>query len=59
MSFGPRGTGAINQDTFNGSAPNTIAPAPVKIIIPGAPKNGPPKPGSAQGAGIDFDTYHE
>ncbi len=53
------GRKGINQDTYDGTAPASIAAAPPKQINAGDSKLGPPKPGAVTGAAINLDTYHE
>jgi hypothetical protein len=56
---GPKGKGVINLDSYDGSAPNSVAPPPPKQINAGDSKLGPPKPGATRGAAINLDTFHE
>lgn len=56
---GPKGKGAINQDTYDGVAPMSLLPAPPKQINAGDSKLGPPKPAATRGAGINLDSFHE
>lgn len=56
---GPKGKGTINLDSYDGSTPNSVAPAPPKQINAGDSKLGSPKPGATIGAGINLDTFHE
>jgi hypothetical protein len=55
---GPKNKGAINLDSYDGTAPSLPA-APTKQINPNDAKVGGPKPGVKAGAGINFDTYFE
>lgn len=56
---GPRGKGGTSQDSYDGAAPNTIAPVPPKQINATDSKLGTPKFGTTAGAGINHDTFHE
>lgn len=56
---GPKGSGAINQDSYDGTMPNSVAPAPAKQINAADSKPGPTKPGSGGGEGKNKDSYHE
>jgi hypothetical protein len=58
MTFGPQGK-PPSFDSYVTATPPVLPPPPVKVIIATDPKTGPPKPGAAHGAGIDFDTFHE